>query len=120
MFVGFLGTLIAVRRIEPLQTVAHTLNHALLGIDDHPERVAMPVTAGAVPMGRGTPVPVPVVPWAGATRFTVQPGANQLTYTGPPVQLLTLLAPVAAKYSVVRYRAPDGEWSAHRPGAGGR
>ena len=128
LIVGFFAGLFFVRQVEPLRTLSHDLNHALLGVDDHPERVAVSAVMRAtpVPQGQGTPMPGPVRPApvsvvpapVGAT-LTATPGINHFVYTGVPTRLLTLLAPATGKYSLVRYRVPDGEWAAYRPGQEG-
>src|SRR5207237_559914 len=72
----------------------------------------------APPAPRVTPPPAPP-PLPQNLSLTLAPGVNEFGYSGPAVPLLTLLAPVAGKYSSVVYKVPGGVWVQYQPGAAG-
>ncbi len=64
-------------------------------------------------------MPNPALANAPNGSFTLKPGLNVFTYTGPEVSLLTLLAPATGTFSMVSYRGPGGALMEYRPGQAG-
>jgi len=82
--------------------------------------------AGTVPSGTPALETAPVAsavplstPLPSVIAIELRPGVNEFFHLGPSQPLLTLLAPLAGKYSSVSFKAPNGFWVNYLPGSPG-